>query len=255
MRDVLKALAAGEIDVNEAEAQIAGYLTGEVGRFDVAREQRRGIPEGILADGKTPEEVAALVTTAVDSTGHAIVTRVDGAQADATREQLDRDHPKTRMEVFDRARVLVAHGPEYHRPTLDASVGIVTGGTTDANTADEATVVIEEMGARVTRYDDVGVANLTRITDRLPELRELDVIVAAAGREGALPTVVAGLVSAPVIGLPVRTGYGHGGSGAAALAGMLQSCTVLSVVNIDAGYVAGVQAGLIARAIDEARRQ
>jgi NCAIR mutase (PurE)-related protein len=81
-------------------------------------------------------------------------------------------------------------------------------------------------------------------------LRELDVLVVAAGREGALPTVVAGLVDVPVIGLPVSTGYGHGGDGEAALAGMLQSCTALSVVNIDAGFTAGAQAGLVARAVD-----
>jgi len=100
---------------------------------------------------------------------------------------------------------------------------------------------------------DVGVASLARLLDALPTLRAADVVVVAAGREGALPTVVAGLVDAPVIGLPVSTGYGHGGAGEAALAGLLQSCAVLSVVNVDAGYVAGTQAGLVARAVGAAR--
>jgi NCAIR mutase (PurE)-related protein len=99
------------------------------------------------------------------------------------------------------------------------------------------------------------VAAITRLTDRVEELRELDVLVVAAGREGALPTVVAGLIDVPVIGLPVSTGYGHGGDGEAALAGMLQSCTALSVVNVDAGFTAGAQAGLLARAVSAARRE
>jgi len=113
--------------------------------------------------------------------------------------------------------------------------------------------VLREMGAAVERIEDVGVAHLGRVLDHLDTLREADVVVVAAGREGALPTVVAGLVDTPVIGLPVSTGYGHGGDGEAAVLGMLQSCTVLSVVNVDAGYIAGAQAGLIARAVADAR--
>jgi len=129
---------------------------------------------------------------------------------------------------------------------------VVSAGTSDAAVAGEAAVVAEEMGARVERLADVGVAALTRLVDHLEELRAADVLVVAAGREGALPTVVAGLVDTPVIGLPVSTGYGHGGEGEAALLGMLQSCTVLSTVNVDAGFVAGAQAGLVAAAIDGA---
>jgi hypothetical protein len=110
------------------------------------------------------------------------------------------------------------------------------------------------MGAEVYRVDDVGIASLTRTIDRLDELREQDVLIVAAGREGALPTVIAGLVDVPLIGLPVSTGYGHGGEGEAALSGMLQSCTALTVVNVDAGFTAGTQAGLVARRVADARR-
>lgn len=252
MRDVLEALAAGELTVDEAEADLAGYLTDDVGRFDVARETRRGIPEAILAAGKTPAEVGSLVETAVDATGHAIVTRADAEHRAAVETQIDRAHPEATVEVHERSRIVVVHAGDYEQPSLEASVGIVTAGTADAGPADEAAQIAGEVGARVERLDDVGVANLTRVTDHLPALREMDVIVVAAGREGALPTVVAGLVSAPVIGLPIGTGYGHGGDGEAALAGMLQSCTVLTVVNIDAGFVAGAQASLIARAVHRA---
>jgi NCAIR mutase (PurE)-related protein len=130
---------------------------------------------------------------------------------------------------------------------------VVTAGTSDARAAGEAALIVREMGATVRRIDDVGVAGVHRLFDNVGEIRDADVAVVAAGREGALPTLVAGLVDSPVIGLPVSVGYGHGGDGEAALLGMLQSCTVLSVVNVDAGFVAGAQAGLIARAIAGAR--
>lgn len=253
MRDVLKAVASGDLTPEEAEMRLAGYVTGDVGRFDVAREDRRGIPEGILAEGKTPDETAALAVVSLRTTGRAIVTRTDVSHRTTVSDRIRDEHPDAHIDVDDRARTLVAHGAEYERPTLDATIGVVSAGTADAQAAGEAAIVAQEIGARVDRIDDVGVANLTRVTDRLQELRDLDVLIVAAGREGALPTVVAGLVDTPVIGLPVSSGYGHGGGGEAALAGMLQSCTTLSVVNIDAGFVAGTQAGLIARAIDDAR--
>ncbi|WP_137284286.1 nickel pincer cofactor biosynthesis protein LarB [Halorussus salinisoli] len=250
MRELLEAVAAGDVSPTEAEARLAGYATGDAGRFDAARETRRGVPEAILGDGKTPEEVASLADTAVETTGRAIVTRTDDDQRRAVRQRLADDHPDAEVSVHDRARVVVARAAGFEPPDLDATVGVVTAGTSDAVPAGEAAVLAEEMGATVERIKDVGVAALTRIVDQLDSLRDADVLVVAAGREGALPTVVAGLVNTPVIGLPVSTGYGYGGEGEAALAGMLQSCSVLSVVNVDAGFVAGAQAGLVARAID-----
>ena len=107
----------------------------------------------------------------------------------------------------------------------------------------------------VEEIDDVGVAGIARLFDNLESIRAADVLVVAAGREGALPTVLAGLVDVPLIGLPVSAGYGHGGRGEAALAGMLQSCAPILVVNIDAGFVAGAQASLIARSVSEARSE
>ena len=253
IRTLLEGVAAGEVSIDTAEAELAGYVTGTAGRFDAARERRRGIPEAILADGKTPDEVAAFATTAVETTGRALVTRSGPDHRRVVRECIVTEHPEASIHVDERARTLVAHAPDFERPSLDARVGVVTAGTSDAVPAGEAALVAREIGATVDRLDDVGVANLARIVDQLDELRQLDVLVVAAGREGALPTVVASAVDAPVIGLPVSTGYGHGGQGEAALLGMLQSCTVISTVNVDAGFVAGAQAGLIARRIDAAR--
>jgi hypothetical protein len=253
MRDILEEIAAGERSPAAAEAALRGYATGDAGRFDAARETRRGAPEAVLGDGKTPVEVAALVETAVETTGRALATRVDEDAVAAVREALDETHPDAAVEHHERARTLVAHATDFEPPSLDARVGVVTAGTADAGPAGEATVVCREMGATVDRVDDVGVASLARVLDQLDRLRAADVLVVAAGREGALPTVVAGLVDVPVVGLPVSSGYGMGGDGEAALLGLLQSCAVLSVVNVDAGFVAGVQAGLICRVVDDAR--
>ncbi|WP_144904977.1 nickel pincer cofactor biosynthesis protein LarB [Halobellus captivus] len=250
MREVLEAVAAGELSPTEAEGRLAGYVTTGAGRFDAAREQRRGVPEGILADGKTPDEAVELTLAALDSTGSALLTRASAADVEAVTAAVD---DSVELTHNDRAGTLVARRADYEPPTVDATAAVVTGGTADRAAAGEAATVLEAMGVAVEVIEDVGVAHLGRVLDHLETLRSADVLVVAAGREGALPTVVAGLVDTPVIGLPVSSGYGHGGEGSAALAGMLQSCTVLSVVNVDAGFVAGSQAGLIARAVSDAR--
>ncbi len=251
MRDVLEALAAGELTIDEAEARLAGYATTEAGRFDAAREHRRGVPEAILAEDKAPAEVADLAATALGSTGRALVTRASAAARAAVRDVAP---PDATVEERERAGLVAVTGAEFDPPSVDATVAVVTAGTSDLAVAEEAVAVVEAMGANVARIDDVGVAGVHRLLDHLEPIRAADVAVVAAGREGALPTVVAGLVDTPVIGLPVSTGYGRGGAGEAALLGMLQSCAVLSVVNIDAGFVAGAQAGLVARAVAAARQ-
>jgi NCAIR mutase (PurE)-related protein len=253
MRETLSALAAGDISVSTAEARLAGYATGTTGRFDAARESRSGVPEAVFAAGKPPEAVAELVALAVETTGRGLATRVDDETVAAVETWLAEEQPDATIEFDEQTGVLQADTPEYEPPDLDAVVGVVTAGTVDAGPAGEAAAIIREMGATVERYEDVGVAGIHRLIDELDALRNTDVLVVAAGREGALPTVLAGLVDVPVIGLPTSSGYGHGGDGEAALAGALQSCTALTVVNIDAGFVAGAQAGLIARALDAAR--
>jgi NCAIR mutase (PurE)-related protein len=253
MREILDAVADGELSPTEAEAELRGYARTEAGRFDAAREARTGIPEAVFAEGKTPAEVAAMTVAAVETTGSALVTRIDGESADACESLLAEEFPDAAIDHDERARTLVVHGTDYEPPELDATVGVVTAGTVDAEAAGEAAVVAAEMGATVERISDVGVAGIARMFDNIDEIRAVDALVVAAGREGALPTVIAGLVDVPLIGLPVSSGYGHGGEGEAALAGMLQSCTPIMAVNIDAGFAAGAQAGLIARSVSAAR--
>lgn len=266
MRELFEAVADGDLSPAEAEARLTGYASTDAGRFDAGRESRSGVPEAVLADGKTTGEVTTLAEAALTTTGRAIVTRIDperaasvtagvtgddGVQGDGSAE----GSTGVTDTYHERARVLTLHTAGFERPTLDATVAVVTGGTADRAAAGEATVVLREMGATVERFDDVGVAHLGRVLDELDAIRAADVAVVAAGREGALPTVVAGLVDTPVVGLPVASGYGHGGRGEAALSGLLQSCTALSVVNVDAGFTAGVQAGLVARTVSSARRE
>jgi len=247
MRETLEALAAGEIGVEEAQARLAGYATTDAGRFDAAREHRRGIPEAVLAEGKTPEEVATLAAAAVETTGRALVTRADAESTAAVEARVDEAFPDATVTA-DRGTVVV-RAASFEPPSLEVPVAVVTGGTADGPVASEAAVVAECIGADVDVIEDVGVANLDRLLDVLERVRAAEVVVAVAGREGALPTVVAGLVDAPVIAVPVSAGYGAGGDGEAALYGALQSCTVLTTVNVDAGFVAGAQAGLVARAV------
>ncbi len=250
MRELLESLAAGERTVDEVEAAIAGYATGETGRFDAARDRRTGVPEAILGAGKTTEEVASLASVAVETTGRAICTRVTEAMVAAVERTITDAYPEASVEHDHRSKTLVVKRPTFSEPELQASVGIVTAGTSDGGPAGEAAMIAREMGASVERIDDVGVACVTRTIDQLDRMLEQDVLVVAAGREGALPTVIAGLVDVPLIGLPVSNGYGFGGDGRAALSGMCQSCTPITLVNIDNGFAAGAQSGLICRAID-----
>ncbi|MFB6194321.1 MAG: nickel pincer cofactor biosynthesis protein LarB [Halobaculum sp.] len=253
MRETLEALAAGELTPSEAETRLRGYATLDAGettaRFDASRDRRRGIPEGILADGKRPAEVAAIAETALETTGRALVTRADEPTADRVTSHLAETRPAATVDHDPRGRTILAESPDFTPPETDGEVAVVTGGGADAGPAREAATVARAAGPEVELIEDVGVANLDRLLDVVPDL-DADCVVAVAGREAALPTVLAGRVAAPVIALPVASGYGVGGDGLAALLSVLQSCTVCSVVNVDAGFVAGSQAALVARATD-----
>lgn len=156
MRDTLEALDAGEIGVAEAESRLAGYATTAAGRFDAARERRRGIPEAILAEGKTPAEVAALTTTAVETTGRALVTRADADDAAAVRTAFTEgpdtdDELSAAVDHDERTGTVVVHADDFERPDLNATVAVVAAGTADAAVAGEAAVVAREIGATIDR--------------------------------------------------------------------------------------------------------
>ncbi|MHB8603993.1 MAG: nickel pincer cofactor biosynthesis protein LarB [Thermoplasmatota archaeon] len=220
---------------------------GDFANLDLARETRTGIPEIVLADTKTDAQLVGIVRAFAESRDRVLVSRLA-----PERVALFADLGLA-LDYRADARVLIASKPGSSRKTTGARVAILAAGTADVAVAEEARAVAEEMGCDVATAYDVGVAGIHRLYPALDRIEDADVVIVAAGREGALATVVAGLVSKPVIGLPVSTGYGHGGAGETALAAMLQSCAMLTVVNIDAGAVAGACAAQIANSISRAR--
>jgi NCAIR mutase (PurE)-related protein len=216
-------------------------------RPDYRREERTGAPEVIYASGKDAEQIRAIVESFVSRKGRAIVSRLDEALAN----EIGASYPDFQVRYARRARMLVIRSPEY-QVAVGGRVGIITAGTSDLPVAEEASVIAEEMGCAVTLVSDVGVAGIHRLFGPLNRLLEsgVDVIVVAAGMDGALPSVVSGLVDVPVIGVPTSTGYGIGGQGLAALLSMLQTCAPgLTVVNVDNGVGAGVSAALVANRV------
>jgi NCAIR mutase (PurE)-related protein len=245
LRDLLERHAKGEISLDQALGRIrllSCRALGDMAKLDIQRAERIGIPEAILAEGKDKDDLAKIAMAHLEEAGSVIITRVSLEQLLALRD-IKLPHNGV-LSHNPRARTVVLRTAD--RKSNLGKVGILAAGTADIPIAEEAKVVAYEMGCQVISEYDVGVAGIHRLFPCLEKMMEVDAMIVAAGREGTLPAVVAGIVEAPVIGLPVSTGYGVGGSGVAALMSMLQSCSVLTVVNIDAGFVAGAFAAKIA---------
>ena len=221
-------------------------------RPDSGRERRKGAPEVIFGETKETAQIIAMAQGLLAGTGRAIISRIPSSSIVPIREAF---HAYT-VRMREAAHAMVIYSPEYVRRSTGGHVGLISAGTSDIPMAEEAALISEEMGCRVTCIYDVGVAGLHRLMLPLSDLLTdgVDVIIVAAGMDGALPSVVAGLVPVPVIGLPTSIGYGLGGKGVAALLSMLQTCAPgLSVVNIDNGVGAGITAALIANRVAQAR--
>ena len=248
MRSVLGRLLAGELSQDEAEAELRRVQLEELGgraRLDLGRRDRRGLPEVVLASGKQPVEAARLVVALAIEQGQGLISRM-GTECGREVEGRAAEAGCTVRRYHSAARVLRAGFVPERRA---GRVALLTAGTADLPAADEARMVVEACGFEARLEADLGVAGLHRLIGPLTETLawEPDVLIVAAGMDGVLPGVVAGLVDLPVIGLPVGVGYGAGGGGEAALLTMLQSCsTGLVVVNIDNGVGAGAAAVLIA---------
>jgi NCAIR mutase (PurE)-related protein len=249
IRDVLEEVKAGTLSLEEAERTLSGLRleqVGDIARLDVGRSTRCGMPEVILAEGKDVPDLIAIALRQVRASGRSIISRVNEEQLAAitavtARESLTLEHlEKARMIVLSDGTPAPSHG---------GVVGILAAGTADIGVAEEARIIAREMGCTVHTAYDVGVAGIHRLFSALREMSRAEVFIVVAGREGTLPSIVAGLVDRPVIGVPVSTGYGYMGKGESALGSMLQSCSVLAVVNIDAGVVAGAFAARIARMV------
>ena len=222
-------------------------------RLDPGRASRTGIPEVIHAEHKRPADVAAALARQAATVGRALASRCSPKTAGEVRRRLGDAYDVT---IHERARGVVVARPGVEVAATGGRVGVICAGTSDAPVAAEAALMAREMGATVDEIWDVGVAGLHRLVAPLERLvgEGVDALVVAAGMDGALPSVVAGLVPVPVIGLPTSIGYGFGGGGVGALTSMLQSCAPgLVVVNIDNGIGAGATAALIANRVAAAR--
>ena len=244
LAQLLERVRAGKLTVREALDQLRDLPYQDLGyaRIDHHRPLRTGSPEVVLGAGKTPEQVAGIVSALVGRGHPVLVTRTN---ADAYNAVLQ----VTSGAAFHELAGAIVVSQHDENPKQSGTV-IVTAGTADLAVAEEARLTAELMGQEVAIIADVGVAGLHRLLDKLPEIRKARVIIVVAGMDAALPSVLAGLVSAPVIAVPTSAGYGASFEGLAALLAMLNSCAPgVAVVNIDNGFGAGYLAAQINRKI------
>lgn len=247
LRALLADVRAGRLDVERALDRLRGLPYADLGfaKLDLHRALRGGAPEAVFCPGKTPDQVVAIVRRLAAEHANVLATRAEPAVAAAVEAAglPCRYHPASRLLVV--------------RPEAGEAVGLIVvaaAGTADLPVAEEATLVARALGNRVERVDDCGVAGLHRLLAHRELLAEANVIVAVAGMEGALPSVIGGLVDRPVVAVPTSVGYGTSLNGLAALLAMLNSCAPgVSVVNIDNGYGAAHQASRINRLVAKIR--
>ena len=267
MKEILKSLAEGKISIEECETLLKAESIrqlDDVAQIDTSRKDRTGFPEAILADSKDYDDLLTLIkrffekqesgNDSIDLKNNIIITRLSKERYESLERDLDYLLEKgIKFDYNKRAKILIIYkdslvdfNPEYGK------VGLLTAGTSDIPIAEEAKVIVEQGGCEVISSYDIGVAGIHRLFPQIAHMVEEDVcaFIVCAGMEGALPSVVAGLVDVPVIAVPTSVGYGIGADGKAALYSMLQSCAPgLAVVNIDNGFGAGVCALTIAKNI------
>jgi NCAIR mutase (PurE)-related protein len=247
VRALLEAVAAGAVTAEQALGRLRNLPVEDLrfARVDVHRSLRHGVPEAVLCQGKTAEQVVAIARRLAEGHDNILCTRVQDEVVDALLTS------GLECQVHADARLVVV------KPRPSEGVGlivVVSAGTADIPVAEEAAVTAETMGNRVERLYDCGVAGLHRLVPHLDLLGEANAIVAVAGMEGALPSVIGGLVDRPVIAVPTGVGYGASFGGIAALLAMLNSCAPgISVVNIDNGYGGAAQANQINKLVAKVR--
>jgi hypothetical protein len=247
LRRLLSEVQAGGVSVDQALDRLRALPYDDIGhaRLDVHRSLRQGLPEVVFCQNKTAEQALSILERLWEHHERVLATRVSADMAGALQARL----PGARYDPVSRLLALARR--ELPPPPKDAPyVMVVTGGTSDLPVAEEAAQTAEFLGSRVERAYDVGVAGVHRLLDERERLFGADVVVSVAGMEGALTSVVGGLVACPVVGVPTSVGYGANLGGFAPLLSMLNSCSPgVAVVNIDNGFGAGVYAHLILRRI------
>ncbi len=252
LQQLLEAVAAGEVAPRQALERLAELPYADLGfaNLDLHRELRLGLPEAVYAEGKTSADLRRIVERLLAAHGRVLVTRLSPAAAAELQAGIANGAEGSGGAIYhERARILTC-GTAAAGAAVPSGppIAVLAAGTADIPVAEEAAVCAEWCGHPVNRAYDVGVAGLHRLLGRLPEIRSAGVVIAVAGMDGALPTVVASLVPAPVVAVPTSVGYGASFGGLAALLTMLNGCAPgVGVVNIDNGYGAAVLASRIAR--------
>ncbi|AGY58824.1 nickel pincer cofactor biosynthesis protein LarB [Gloeobacter kilaueensis] len=242
LQELLQDVAAGRLSVAEATAKLR-YETLAFARLDHARTRRTGLPEVVWGPGKTAEQIALILERLQPHNPVSVATRVEAPLFDQVAARLPG------IRYYPQARLCALFNPALGERHLPGCVGVVSAGTADGPVAEEAALIVELLGsARVVRLWDVGVAGIHRLLDNLELLGQADVLIVVAGMEGALASVVGGLVEVPVIAVPTSVGYGAHFGGLAPLLAMLNSCAAgIGVVNIDNGFGAAMLAIQILR--------
>jgi hypothetical protein len=241
LKGILERVRRGRVTADEALRRLKTLPYEDIGfaKIDNHRHLRRGFPEVIFGEGKSTPQIVAIVGKVASKRQPVLVTRV----GEEVYRRVRARHPGARYHREARAITILPRGQAR---TPRPGILVVAAGTSDLRVAEEAAVTSETMGNQVERVYDVGIAGLHRLLDHKDKLLKSNVIIAVAGMEGALPSIVASLVEVPVIGVPTSVGYGTGLKGVAALMGMLNSCASgLLVVNIDNGFGAGYAASVI----------
>ncbi len=244
LRELLEEVASGDVDIDRAMGRLEGLPFEDLGfaHVDHHRALRKGFPEVIFCPGKTVGQVVAIAQRLVEH-GSLLATRVSAEQASALKAEI------AEVKYNEVGRTVSFKHPDFKPPKALGNILVLSAGTSDLPVAEEAAVTADVMGNEVERVFDVGVAGIHRLLAYRERLAEASVLIVVAGMEGALPSVVGGMVQAPVIAVPTSVGYGASFGGLAALLGMLNTCSAgVTVVNIDNGFGAGYAASLMNRA-------
>lgn len=257
LKEILEKLAKGDISVPTAEKELRlfsiEYVEKNLAKIDHLRELRSGIPEVILGQGKELKDLYKIIFATVSKKGFAVVSKLNPDYMDRLCKKLD----KEKLMLEKGINTLLVTSKSHRFPKRNGKVGILCAGTSDIKIAEEAKIMAHVMGCETLAEYDVGIAGIHRTLRAVSNMihSQVDIIIVVAGMEGALGSVVSSMTDIPVIGVPTSIGYGFGSNGIAALASMLQTCSMgMTVVNIDNGIGAGAFAAMVANKISTKSR-
>ncbi|MGQ4668770.1 nickel pincer cofactor biosynthesis protein LarB [Metabacillus halosaccharovorans] len=239
LEDILKQVQTGSLSIDEAKEKLSTYENLGFAKVDHHRKKRQGFPEVVYGEGKSKQQILAIIKAIRSKENNVLVTRISEEKA----EHILEEYPEF---IYNETAQILFWKQEKESVNSKGYIAIVCAGTSDLKVAEEAALTAEALGSNVRRFYDVGVAGIHRLFDHIEEIQNATVSVVVAGMEGALPSVVGGLVSHPILAVPTSVGYGANFNGLSALLTMLNSCASgISVVNIDNGFGAAYNAVLI----------